>query len=84
MLGLPPLKKIWTAKSDFARHSVSISWDKSRNCFVAQVVEEPEIVADGRDWDDALLNMKQVRRLQCSIKKLDDAIKTLAAEDPAS
>ena len=74
--GTPP-KKIWTTKSDLAKPSLSITWDNGLNAYVAKVIEDPDILAVGHDWDNALLKMRSVQRLHKNIRKLDSALENL-------
>ncbi|OGQ87944.1 MAG: hypothetical protein A2512_09995 [Deltaproteobacteria bacterium RIFOXYD12_FULL_56_24] len=74
-------KKIWSIASEFEKLSVSITWDKIQKRYIAQVVESPEIVGDGINWDDALQNMKQVNRLQRHIKRLELATAGMLATE---
>jgi predicted RNase H-like HicB family nuclease len=75
--GTPPPKKIWPAKSDLAKPSLSITWDNAQNAYVAKVIEDPDILAAGHDWDNALLKMRSVQRLHKNIRKLDSALENL-------
>lgn len=75
--GTPPPKKIWTTKNDFAKPSLSITWDHVRNAYVAKVIEDPGISAVGHDWDSALLKMRSVQRLHKNIRRLESALENL-------
>lgn len=82
--GQPPPKKIWPVRSATVRFSVNITWDNSCNAYVAKIVEDPEIVGIGYDWDDALLKMKRGYRLQGHIRRLDSVIESLELPEVAS
>lgn len=74
--GTPPIKKIWTGKSVLAKPSLSITWDNAKNAYVAQIVEDPDILASGHDWSDALLKIGLVQRAYKNIRRLDSAIES--------
>lgn len=74
--GTPPTKKTWTAKNALAKPSLSITWDNAQNIYVAKVVEDPDIMAAGHDWGDALLKMGLVQRAYKNIRRLDSAIES--------
>ncbi|HEY6874250.1 MAG TPA: hypothetical protein VI298_16110 [Geobacteraceae bacterium] len=54
--------------------SVAITWDSTRNGYVARIAEHPEIEAVGGDWDQAFERLKTAHRTHESICRLNGAI----------
>ena len=74
IFGEPQPKKTAKISAPQLHPSVAITWDSSRNAYLARLVEHPEIAAAGSDWDQAFERLKVVNRVRESICRLNWAI----------
>jgi predicted RNase H-like HicB family nuclease len=53
---------------------VLIEWSLEDGCYASTIVELPDIVGTGANWDEALREMKKLYNVKRRIQKLENLI----------
>jgi hypothetical protein len=58
------------------RYTVLIEWSVDDGCYASTIVELPDIVGTGANWDESLREMKKLYNVKRRIQKLENLIES--------
>ena len=80
MFGGPPPGRRQKPESPLSRPSVTLTWDESRDGYVARIVEYPAVEEVGVDWEHAVERLRTAYHLFGKISRLSRAMDLKSAE----